>query len=148
MSRGASCHMTVNWAPEVGVAPLEIRHKIGRVVVGRFARRIVVQFPPDLPVLREGSMATPTTYAERRAKELSGWVYYTDVATAKAVGASARVIVGAASGGSKSCGDQILTSGAIKGTQQASLSADSPTACPRPHARPLDYPELSGYDSR
>ena len=126
MSAGSTCHMTVHWASEIGVAPLEIRHKLGRVPVGRFTRRIVVQFPTELPVLREGAATTtPTSFAERRSKELSGWVHYTDAATAKAVGASARVLVGAWSGGSKACGDLILTSGNIKEARMAITSAES-----------------------
>jgi hypothetical protein len=126
MSAGSLCHMTVHWASEISVAPLEIRHKLGRVPVGRFTRRIVVQFPAELPVLREGAATTtPTSFAERRSKELSGWVHYTDAATAKAVGASARVLVGAWSGGSKACGDIILTSGNVKEARMAITSAES-----------------------
>jgi hypothetical protein len=55
LPRGRTVVITVHWAAEVGIAPLEVRHKIGRVAVGRFERRIVVQLPSETPVLPEGT---------------------------------------------------------------------------------------------
>ena len=98
MRRGAACHFTVHWAADLGVAPLEIRHKLGRVPTGTFVRRIVVQLPDTLPVLQKEKcrFAAPVTYAERRGKEASGWVTYLSREHAKTVGTSARVTIGAA----------------------------------------------------
>ena len=56
----AVVHITVQWSAEVGVAPLEIRHRLGRTPTGTFARRIVVQVPDDLPVLSQTKCAKPT----------------------------------------------------------------------------------------
>ena len=67
-----------DWSQQLGVAPLEIRHQIGRVPSGRFNRVLVIQLPAEFPVLREGAVATPIRYAELRGKEQSGWVYYHD----------------------------------------------------------------------
>jgi hypothetical protein len=50
MRRGATVHIRVHWGAEIGVAPLQIVHKLGRETLGRetsgvFARHIVVQLP-------------------------------------------------------------------------------------------------------
>ena len=45
---------TIHWAADFWMAPLQIRHKIGRVAVGRFERQVVVQLPKELPVHLEG----------------------------------------------------------------------------------------------
>ena len=55
----AVVHITVQWSAQVGVAPLEIRHRLGRTPTGTFARRIVVQVPDDLPVLSQ-TKCSPT----------------------------------------------------------------------------------------
>ena len=68
MRRGAVCHITVHWSAEIGLAPLEIHHTIGRVPVGRFTRRIVVNLPGEIPVLRGSSLASPVTYTPLRDK--------------------------------------------------------------------------------
>ena len=49
--------MTLHWSSEVGLAPLEIRHRIGRIPSGTFKRRIVVQLPDELPVLKQTKVA-------------------------------------------------------------------------------------------
>ena len=91
---GRTVVTTIHWSAKLGLAPLEIRHKIGRVTTGRFERRIVVQLPAEMPVLQGGAKATPVVYAERRDKEISGWVQYLGQAQIKTVGTSARVSQG------------------------------------------------------
>ena len=59
MRRGATCHLTVYWSEALGIAPLEIRHKLGRVPTGPCTRRIVVQLPAELPVLQWPSYSHP-----------------------------------------------------------------------------------------
>ena len=97
MRVGATCTITVHWSTQIGLPPLEIRHKIGRVPSGRFTRRIVVTLPEPacLPVLRPGASATPVRFEARRDRELSGWVDYLDARSSKAVGNAARVSIGA-----------------------------------------------------
>ena len=38
----------------------------------------VVQLPDELPVCTQTKFLTPVIYAERRGKEISGWVHYLD----------------------------------------------------------------------
>ena len=60
MPKGASVHITIHWSSEVGVAPLEIRHRLGRVDPGvKFSRRVVVQLPEDIPVLKQTKFTFP-----------------------------------------------------------------------------------------
>ena len=98
MRRGAPCHLSVHWAAEIGLAPLEIRHTLGRLPTGSFTRRIVIQLPSELPVVPRDKcrFTAPVVYAERRGKELSGWLHYLGRDHAKATGTHARVAVGAA----------------------------------------------------
>ncbi|KOO53378.1 endcodes part of kinesin [Chrysochromulina tobinii] len=84
--------LRVDWAEELGLAPLEIRHRVGRAP--RFERRVVVQLPAEMPVLPPGTQATPVVYAERRDKELSGWVQYLTAQQKQTVGNNARVSQG------------------------------------------------------
>jgi uncharacterized membrane protein YgcG len=95
LPHGKVVALTVHWAASLGLAPLEIRHKIGRTGVGRFERRVVVQLPEAMPVLPNGGAhATPVVYAERRDKELSGWVAYQSAEQIKAGASAARVSMG------------------------------------------------------
>lgn len=129
MSRGSYVHITVHWSAQIGVAPLEIRHQIGRVPSGRWQRTLVVQLAPELPVLREGSIATPVRYQERRGKEVSGWIYYHDALQCKAVGSNARVAMGPANCNSlKSLGEFTLNDKHFKEMCQALSSPVSEEA--------------------
>eukprot|EP00966_Prymnesium_polylepis_P253153 5851090-Prymnesium_polylepis.1 len=121
------CDLTVHWAAELGLAPLEIKGVAPANQLPNFRKWIVVQLP-----MQQGratlKSAAPIVYGDGLKPQPSGWVCYQS-------GKEARVYVGARSFGRAAPGEKRAEA---TGHNKPALGKSTPASSPRSEGEHAD----------